>query len=142
MLLLDTNALIWFLIEAPLEDAALFEIAKAQRANALYVSPISAWEAALAVQKKNPAKRPDLNGQTAREWFRKGRQTTGAKLVKIGPRIALAAARVPPLLAHPDPGDCFIIATGMVTGHTIVTRDEKMIELSESADSGFSTIKC
>ena len=94
-LLLDTNAFIWFLAKQPMEDDALFAIAEAQAANTLFVSPITAWEAALALQKKSQVRRPDLKGQDAATWFREGRKSTGAKLVSIGPRMALEAARAP-----------------------------------------------
>lgn len=78
-----------------MEAAALFAIAQAQAANALYVSPITAWEAALALKKRNPASRPNLKGQDAATWFQKGCRTTGAKVVRIGTRIAVEASRVP-----------------------------------------------
>jgi PIN domain nuclease of toxin-antitoxin system len=61
--LLDTNAMVWYLNGAPIAPAAVFAIAQAQLARELYVSPMTGWEAALALRKRNPARRPDLLGQ-------------------------------------------------------------------------------
>jgi PIN domain nuclease of toxin-antitoxin system len=139
---LDTNALIWFLAEAPIEDEALFAIAEAQAANSLFVSPISAWEAALAIRHRNPARRPDLQGQDAATWFRKGRHKTGAKLVRIGVRVALEAARVPAVYDHGDPGDCYLIATARVQRLTIVTRDGRMRDLATAQPDYLEVVAC
>jgi PIN domain nuclease of toxin-antitoxin system len=109
-LLLDTNAMIWFLAEAPMEAAALYAIAEAQAAGELYVSPITAWEAALALTKANH--QPDLNGQDAATWFSSGRKQMGARLVMPGLAVGLEAARVPAIYGNGDPGDCYIIASG------------------------------
>lgn len=141
-LLLDTNALVWFLAAEPIEPAALFAIAQAQAANSLYVSPITGWEAALALRKANPAKRPNLNGQDAATWFRKGCRTTGAKIVSIGSRIALEASKVPDVYNNGDPGDCYIIATARVGKLAVVTRDQKMQALSAADPNYLTTIRC
>ncbi len=125
-LLLDTNALIWFLAAEFMEPEALVAITQAQRAGNLYLSPITAWEAAMALNKTNPAKRPNLNGQDAATWFRQACTTTGAKIVRIGSRIALEAARVPQVSGNGDPGDCFIIATARMNKLAVVTRDRTM----------------
>jgi PIN domain nuclease of toxin-antitoxin system len=120
-LLLDTHALIWFLSGEELDDRALFAIGEAQAASVVFVSPITAWEAALAIRHHNPDRRPDLQGQDAASWFRRAREQTGAKLVRIGIRIALEAARVPEVSGHRDPGDCYLIATAHVRGLSLVT---------------------
>jgi PIN domain nuclease of toxin-antitoxin system len=141
-LLLDTNALIWFLSEAPMEGDALFAIAEAQAENTLFVSPITAWEAALAIRHHNPARRPDLQGQDAATWFREGRRKTGAKLVKIGVRIALEAARVPAIYGQGDPGDCYLIATARVQRLAIITRDGRMAALAAVQPAYLRVVPC
>jgi hypothetical protein len=62
-----------------MEQIALLAIARAQAARVLYVSPITAWEAALAIRKRNPDTHPNLLGQDAATWFRdgQGRQVHG-----------------------------------------------------------------
>lgn len=125
-----------------MEDEALFAIAEAQAANSLFVSPISAWEAALAVQKPNPARRPNLAGDDAASWFKKARRSTGARLVSITGPVALEAARVPAVYGSGDPGDCFIIATARVRGLTVVTRDGPMTTLAEARPDYLRLLQC
>lgn len=141
-LLLDTNALIWFLAAEFMKPEALVAITQAQKTGSLYLSPVTAWEAALALNKANPAKRPNLNGQDAATWFRKACATTGAKIVRIGSRIALEAARVPLVSGNGDPGDCFIIATARVSKLAVVTRDGNMRRLSVSDHNYLITVAC
>jgi PIN domain nuclease of toxin-antitoxin system len=92
-LLMDTNALIWFANGDPMLSSALEAIAVAQQANEIFVSPISAWEAALAVRKRT--NQPNLGGRDAAEWFQAILELPGTKLVSPSKRIALEAARVP-----------------------------------------------
>jgi PIN domain nuclease of toxin-antitoxin system len=141
-LLLDTNALIWFLAAEFMEPEALVAITQAQEAGSLYVSPISAWEAAMAQNKTNPAKRPNLNGLDAATWFRRACATTGSKIARIGSQIALEAAKIPQVSGNGDPGDCFIIATARVNKLAVVTRDGKMQRLPASDPAFLSTVAC
>lgn len=141
-LLLDTNALVWFVAEEPMEDEALFAIAEAQQGNLLFVSPITAWEAALAVRKPNLERRPNLAGDDAASWFRRARRSTGARLVSVSSAVALEAARVPAVYGSGDPGDCFIIATARVHELTVVTRDGPMTALSELQPDYLRLIQC
>lgn len=141
-LLFDTNALVWFVAEEPMEDEALFAIAEAQQANRLFVSPITAWEAALAVQKPNPERRPNLAGDDAASWFRRARRSTGARLASVSSAVALEAARVPAIYGSGDPGDCFIIATARVHDLTVVTRDGPMTTFAELQPDYLRLIQC
>jgi PIN domain nuclease of toxin-antitoxin system len=141
-LLLDTNALVWFSNGEPLEDIALFEIATAQAERSLFVSPITAWEAALALRKANPDRRPNLNGDDAATWFRRARQASGARLVPIGARIALEAARVPSIFGIGDPGDCYIIATARANDLIVVTRDGPMTALAQDQPDYLRLLQC
>ncbi len=141
-LLLDTNALIWFAGEVPLEDRAVLAIADAQQSNSLFVSPITAWEAALAVRKRDPARRPDLAGDDAASWFRRARRGAGARLASITSSVALEAARVPAIYGSGDPADCFVIATARVRGLTVVTRNGPMTSLSRNRPDYLRLIQC
>jgi len=141
-LLLDTNALIWFDTRKAMDQAALLAIAEAQTAGSLYVSPITVWEAALAAQKKNPARRPDLGGLDAATWFREARRRADAKLILIGSQIALEAAQVPAVLGQGDPGDCFIVATARVKQLAVVTRDGTLEALSAAQPDYLHVVPC
>ena len=139
-LLLDTNAMIWFLAEEQMEAAALFAIAEAQAASQLFVSPISAWEAALALTK--PRRQPNLRGQDAATWFKSGRKQMGARLITPGVAVGLEAARVPAVYGIGDPGDCYIIASARLGGHAVVTRDSQMRALHRRRPDYLTTIAC
>jgi PIN domain nuclease of toxin-antitoxin system len=125
-----------------MEEDALVAIARAQMAATLYVSPITAWEAALAIRKTNPDTRPNLLGQDAATWFRDGRKAIGARLALIGSKIALEASRVPAVAGQGDPGDCYIIATARIKDLTIVTRDRAMIDLAADSAGYIRVIGC
>src|SRR5437660_12817488 len=120
-LLLDTNTIIWFMARAPMESAALEAIAAAQDTGRVFVSPISAWEAAIALRKVHS--RPDLGGRDAAQWFRAVLRVPGFKLANPTRRVALEAARVPAAFGRGDPGDCFLIATARMKKVPVVTRE-------------------
>jgi len=124
--LLDTHALIWLVEGAALSDQALLRIVRAQQTRSLYVSPISAWEAGLAMLKPDLAKRPNLLGLSPDVWFRRSVRSLEAKTVPIGHKIALEAAKVPSILGFGDPGDCFLIATAHLHRLTLITRDARI----------------
>lgn len=132
--------MIWFLAEEPMEAASLFAIAEAQATNELFVSPITAWEAALALAKPN--RQPNLNGQDAATWFKSGRKQMGARLLVLSVKTGLEAARVPAVYGNGDPGDCYIIASARIGRHSVVTRDAKMHALSRAQPNYLTTIKC
>jgi PIN domain nuclease of toxin-antitoxin system len=138
--LMDTNALIWFMNGDPLDAAALVAIVEAKNSHDIFVSPISAWEAALAVRKRRG--QPDLGGLDAAQWFRAVLRVAGTKLAPPGNRIAIEAANVPSIYGHGDPGDCFIIATARVKKLPVVTRDRRMQRLAARRPDYLQTIGC
>jgi PIN domain nuclease of toxin-antitoxin system len=119
---------------------ALEEIAQAQLNGKLFLSPITGWEASLALTKRDS--RPDLGGRDGVTWFRAARRLPGTALVRIGPAIALEAARVPAVYGRGDPGDCFIIATARIKRVPVVTRDRAMIRLAERKPDYLSIVTC
>lgn len=137
---MDTNALIWFLNGDQLDAGALVAIADAQNSHGIFVSPISAWEAALAVRKLRG--QPDLGGRDAAQWFGAVLKVPGTKLVRPSSKIAIEAANVPSIYGHGDPGDCFIIATARVKRLPVVTRDRRMHRLAARRPDYLQTIYC
>jgi PIN domain nuclease of toxin-antitoxin system len=138
--LLDTNALIWFTTRAPMASAALEAIAAAQLSDGILVSPLSAWETALAVLKSHG--RPDLGGQNVSRWFRNALKTPGVKLARPSQRIAIEAANVPAIFGRGDPGDCFLIATARVRNVPIITRDRHIQWLARARPEYLRAIPC
>jgi PIN domain nuclease of toxin-antitoxin system len=139
-LLLDTNAAIWFMARDKMAPAALEAIAEAQSARAIFVSPISAWEAALALRK--PHGKPNLGGREAAQWFREVLKVPGLKIANLTRRVALEAAQVPALFGSGDPGDCFLIATAHIKKVRIVTRDRQILRFSQDRPDYLHAIRC
>jgi PIN domain nuclease of toxin-antitoxin system len=139
--LLDSHTLYWLVSGAePLTDDALIAVGENQGAGVLYLSPVTAWELALAARKPPHRNPPDLGAGTPQQWFREAVRATEAKLVPIQQKIALEAAEVVTMTGHGDPGDCFLIATARVRDLAIVTRDRVLID---SATQGYlAVIEC
>jgi len=140
--LLDTHALIWLVEGAALSDQALLRIVRAQQTRSLYVSPISAWEAGLAMLKPDLAKRPNLLGLSPDVWFRRSVRSLEARTVPIGHKIALEAAKVPSILGFGDPGDCFLIATAHLHRLTLITRDARIKVLANHDPRYLQVLDC
>jgi PIN domain nuclease of toxin-antitoxin system len=133
-ILLDTHALFWLVSgHEQLSDDALIAIAESQEAGALYVSPITAWELAIAAQKPRHRDRPNLRDASPAQWFRDALEETTAKLIPINEQIAVEAAEVVIATGHKDPGDCYLIATARVAQMPLVTRDIVMQKLALSS---------
>lgn len=138
--LLDTNAIIWFIARDRLERPAFEAIATAQSAGNVLISPISIWEAALALRKRHG--QPDLGERDAAQWFRAVLKVPGFKLANLTRRIALEAAQVPAVLGRGDPGDCFLIATAHIKRIPIITRDHQMLRLAQTRPDYLRAIRC
>jgi PIN domain nuclease of toxin-antitoxin system len=109
-------------------------------ASNVLISPISVWEAALALRKPNG--QPNLGGRDAAQWFRAALKIPGFKLANLTRRIALEAAKVPAIFGRGDPGDCFLIATAHVKRIPIVTRDQQMFWLAKTKPHYLTVIRC
>ena len=131
-LLLDTHALYWLVTqEQRLSDDALIEIGNNQAAGSLYVSPITAWELALAARKPARASPVQLD-KAASAWFREAVRAVAAKVIVINAKIAVEAAEVPVATRHKDPGDCYLIATARVRNLSLMTRDGTIQSLARN----------
>lgn len=123
-LLLDTHALYWLVSgEVDLAEEALFAIGESQETGSLFVSPVTVWELAVAIQKPRADRRPNLGAASPDDWFREAVRATAARVVPIQQRISYEAARVVAETGHKDPGDCFLMATARSRRIAMVTRD-------------------
>jgi PIN domain nuclease of toxin-antitoxin system len=141
-ILLDTHALLWLLSGDPIAPAATLAIHRAQQAQSLYVSPISAWEVGVALGKANPAARPDLHGLPPDRWFKSAVRALAAKVPQLNLPVAVEAAAVPAVYGSGDPGDCFLIATARIRKLALVTRDSRILELAARDPGYLSVIPC
>jgi PIN domain nuclease of toxin-antitoxin system len=135
--LLDSYAFYWLAIQASLSDEAFLSIAESQAASRLFVSPITAWELAIAARKRHEPPKLDL---PISKWFPAAIRKTKAKVIPILQRIAIEAAEVPIATGHKDPGDCYLIATARVRKIPIITRDTVMRRLA--TDGYLDVIVC
>jgi PIN domain nuclease of toxin-antitoxin system len=140
--LLDTHALIWLYDPAPFSVDAILAVDHASQSNALYVSPISAWEIGAASRKKNPSLRPQLRGLPPEVWFLEACVSLGTQSAPITEAIGLAASTLPGIYGYADPGDCLLIATAHVHGLTLLTRDRRILEFARRSPNYLTAVCC
>jgi PIN domain nuclease of toxin-antitoxin system len=121
VILLDTHAWIWW-IGAPdeLSPAAREAADRAADEGGLSVSAISAWEAAMLVERGRLALSMPFD-----EWLRRCEALPFLHFVPVDHRIAVRAVHLPGDL-HGDPADRIIVATALDLGVPLVTRDRKL----------------
>jgi PIN domain nuclease of toxin-antitoxin system len=116
-LLLDTNALLWWLADAGL--AAQAREAIADPANLVVVSAVSAWEISIKKALGKLAAPDDLEHQLHVGGF-----------ISLPITIAHGVAAGQLARHHDDPFDRMLIAQAIAEGLTIVTRDKRFGEYS------------
>ena len=141
-LLLDGHSLAWLNTSAPMLASAIGAIDHAGLSGRLHISHISYWELGVAVQKKNPAHRPDLGGLPADRWLKMVVRRFELRTVSISARVATEAALLPSIYGSGDPGDCFLIATAHIRNLALVTRDRRIQSFAASRPDYLSVISC
>lgn len=116
-LLLDTNALLWWLADAGLTVQAREAIA--DPANLVAVSAVSAWEISIKKALGKLSAPDDLEHQVLVGGF-----------TPLPIRIAHGVAAGQLVRHHDDPFDRMLIAQAIAEGLTIVTRDKRFAEYS------------
>ncbi|MGA9943523.1 MAG: type II toxin-antitoxin system VapC family toxin [Candidatus Cybelea sp.] len=124
-ILLDTHAAIWAVDGRLKADAAQIVAAAAER-DELLLSPITAWEIGLLVNKQ----RLSL-AQTVEEYVRVLFSRRGVVVATLTPPIAVAAASLPKRF-RADPADRILIATATAYGARFVTRDREIHKYARS----------
>jgi PIN domain nuclease of toxin-antitoxin system len=123
-LVLDTHIWIRFVAGAALSKRARTAIERAATSSGVLIPSISLWEIARLAQDG----RLKL-GERAERWFDAALATVAGTVVAITPELAVRAAA---LACHGDPADRLIIATALVSGATLVTRDTEILELAST----------
>lgn len=134
MILLDTCALIWTVNDDPISADALRIINKAQKAGGLYLSPVSAWEIGILARRGRVALDLPAEAYVSRVFNK-----AGVRVAPLTPEIAVRASYLPGDL-HADPADRLLIATAILMGLRLVTRDRDMIEYG--ARGYVSVLRC
>lgn len=123
--LLDTCVILFALEGQPLHPDATSKIAESGEANALFVSPASAWEIGkLVASKKLRLPLEPL------DYFEKFATAQGISVCNLTPEIMVRSSFLPELI-HRDPMDCIIIATARVNNYTIITRDRLILDYGQ-----------
>ena len=121
MIVLDTHAWIWWVASPEqLSDRARGEIDRAKEHKEICISSISCWEIALLVRKG----RLELTIPVG-EWIAKSETLPFVQFIPLDNRIALDSNQLLGEL-HEDPADRIIIATALVLGAPLVSKDTKI----------------
>ncbi|HEU4629844.1 MAG TPA: type II toxin-antitoxin system VapC family toxin [Gemmatimonadaceae bacterium] len=122
-LLLDPHVWIWAVEGAHdrISAAALAEVEAAGNAGRLLVSAMTVWEAAMLEARGRIAL-----GLPIGEWIPTMLHRSGARLLPLGPEIAIDSTRLP-ASPHADPVDRILMASARVTGARLVTCDARIL---------------
>jgi PIN domain nuclease of toxin-antitoxin system len=134
VILLDTCALIWIADDHPVLPAALTAVERAVSLGELYLSPVSAWEIGLLVTRGRL-----VLDVSAGVWVSRAFSRPGVQIAALTPEIAVRSSHLPGTL-HGDPADRMLIATAMLMGLKLMTRDRRILDY---ASQGYvSVVPC
>lgn len=116
MIVLDTHAWIWWLSQ----PSSLSRKARARidQASALGVPAISLWEVAMLVARGRIELLRDIG-----DWLEAATSAPKIEVLALTPAIAAKASQID---LHGDPADRLIVATAIVHGSPVVTKDERI----------------
>lgn len=124
--IVDTHILIWSLIDKnKLTNNEITVITDAQLNNSLYISSISLWEIAMLVHKKKIS----IFGRIV-DFLEEIEKIPGLQIAHINSQIASESIILGDF--HGDPADRIIVATTKVYSANLITRDQKIIQWSQS----------
>jgi PIN domain nuclease of toxin-antitoxin system len=121
VILLDTCALLWSVNRDPMSQEALKAIVKAKHAGALFLSPVSAWEIGLLAHRGRL-----VLGMATEVYVARAFSRPGVQIAALTPEIAVRASYLPGEF-HADPADRMLIATAILMGLRLVTRDREIL---------------
>jgi PIN domain nuclease of toxin-antitoxin system len=125
-LLLDTCALIWIMNNVDLSPTAIQYIDEAyDRGEAIYASPITAWEIGLQASKGR-----FKSNVTPQRWLEEVLRTPNVRLAELTPQVLLESSFLPGSPPR-DPADRIIVATAREFGLTVVTRDRALLNYAK-----------
>lgn len=134
MILLDTCVLILAAEDRPLREEASRAIETANGKEAIYVSPISAWEIGSHVS----LNRLRLFSDPA-AYFNEFLAKSGTKLCHLDHELLIASSFLPGPI-HKDPMDRIIIETARRNNLTLITRDRAI--LAYGTEGHVKTLEC
>ena len=121
MIIVDTHVLVWQLsADVKIGRRARARLERALAREELCVSAVAFWEISLL------ASRDRLRLDTTATHFRWRVLEMGIRELAIGGEIALQAAALASVLV--DPVDCFMAATALAHGATLMTADTRLLK--------------
>jgi PIN domain nuclease of toxin-antitoxin system len=120
MIILDTHIWISWVDEHPKLSRQNRECIEANQASGLGVSIISCWEIAKLVEKNRLTFECPLE-----EWLELALDYPGIQLLQLSLPIILESTRLSGF--HADPSDQIIVATARVSGLSLLTQDQKIL---------------
>lgn len=121
MILLDTHAWIWFVNDPrQLSKRARDAISEATTRRSIYISSISVWEVVLLVASGRLELTIDVQ-----DWIAKSEALPFFTFVPVDNATFIRSVLLPGPL-HADPADRVIIATAIMKGIPVVTKDERI----------------
>lgn len=126
MLLLDTHALLWLDSGAPMTRESIAVIDDAAGRGEVLVSPVSAWEIGLLVQKGRI--RLDLEPL---HWFERFLGLPGVRLTPLDVAAAISSSFLDEPF-HGDPADRLLVASARLLPATLITRDARILSYAQA----------
>lgn len=121
MIVLDTHVWVWWLSEShSLSSKVQKLITEAKAKQAIYISSISVWEVAQLSTRGRLQLTMDYP-----DWIVQAESLSFINFVPVDNHIALRSVQLPPPL-HQDPVDRVIMATALILGMPLITKDEKI----------------
>ena len=121
MVVVDTHALVWQLNgDMRIGKRARAQLERALTREELCVSAVTFWDISLLVS------RDRLRLDMTITHFRWRVLEMGIRELVVGGDVALQAAALAPVLV--DPVDCFVAATALTHGATVMTADTRLLE--------------
>lgn len=121
MIVLDTNALIWWISDSgKLSRKVRIIIEEAESKGAVYISSISVLEIYTLV-KKGKLRLTTLTDN----WLEKVESLPYVHFVPIDNKIAVLSVELPDF-SHKDPADRIIISTALTLGAILITSDKRI----------------
>lgn len=134
LILLDTHVALWSLF-GNLPPATVKVVDAAASRDELLLSPISAWEIGMLVERRRIVLGPPLQ-----EFIRSLFERAGVVTATLTPAIAAHAGALPPTF-HGDPADRILVATAAAYGARLATRDRRILDYAKASKS-FHCIAC
>ncbi len=126
MIVLDTNALIWWIGESnKLSKKAKKIIEESEKEKSIYISSMSVLEIYILLKKNR------LGFNTlADNWLQRVENLSCVHFVPMDNEIAVLSVNLPDF-PHKDPADRIIIATALNMGAKLITSDKRILNYSK-----------